>query len=196
VASSPAIAKREDFTVARLSNLTVDDLNAEQKTALAQLQSVLSLDGLGGPFSVWLRMPGIGPKLIELFVTHRREGKLEKRLFELMTLVVIRHWSAQFAWWAHSRRSKELGIAPEIVDAIGHRRPPTIVKEDEKLVFDVTTEIMTNQRLSDATYARAKALLGEGVLIELIFAIGFYNMVGITLSSFDVPTPDGSKQLD
>lgn len=182
--------------MARLSNLTVDDLNAEQKAALAELQTVLSQNGLGGPFSVWLRMPGIGPKIVDLFVTHRREGKLEKRLFELMTLVVIRHWSAQFAWWAHSRRSKDLGIAPEIIDAIGHRRAPAIVKADEKLVFDVTTEIMTNQRLSDATYARAKALLGEGVLVELIFAIGFYNMVGITLSSFDIPTPDGSKQLD
>jgi hypothetical protein len=136
--------------MARLSSLSVDALNDEQKAALAQLQSVLSLDGLGGPFSVWLRMPGIGPKLIDLFVTHRRHGKLEKRLFELMT----------------------------------------------QLVFDVTTEIMTTQHLSDATYARAKALLGEGVLIELIFAIGFYNMVGITLSSFDIPTPDGSKQLD
>lgn len=182
--------------MARLSGLTVEDLDAEQRAALGQLQTVLSQNGLGGPFSVWLRMPGIGPKIIDLFVTHRRQGKLDKRLFELMTLVVIRHWSAQFAWWAHSRRSREMGIAPEIVDAIGHRRAPTITRDDEKLVFDVTTEIMTRQRLSDATYARAKALLGEGVLIELIFAIGFYNMVGITLSSFEVPTPDGSRQLD
>jgi 4-carboxymuconolactone decarboxylase len=116
--------------MARLASLSVDALDDEQKAALAQLQTVLSLDGLGGPFSVWLRMPGIGPKLIDLFVTHRRHGKLEKRLFELMTLVVIRHWSAQFAWWAHSRRSKDLGITPEIIESIRNRRPPTIAKED------------------------------------------------------------------
>ncbi len=182
--------------MARLSSITVDDLNAEQQAALAQLQTVLSQNGLGGPFSVWLRMPGIGPKIIDLFVTHRRDGKLEKRLFELMTLVVIRHWSAQFAWWAHSRRSKELGIGPDVIDAIAHHQAPKITREDEKVVFDVTSEIMTRQKVSDTTYARAKALLGEAVLIELIFAIGFYNMVGITLTSFDVPTPDGSKQLD
>lgn len=180
----------------RLANITVDDLNAEQKAALAELQTVLSQNGLGGPFSVWLRMPGIGPKIIDLFVTHRHQGKLEKRLFELMTLVVIRHWSAQFAWWAHGRRARELGISPEIVEAIRNRKVPTITRDDEKLVFDVTTEIMTQQRVSDQTYARAKALLGEGVLIELIFAIGFYNMVGITLASFQVDTPDGSKPLD
>jgi 4-carboxymuconolactone decarboxylase len=184
------------MSMARLSNITMDDLNAEQKASLAQLQTILSQNGLGGPFAVWLRMPGIGPKIVDLFVTHRHQGKLEKRLFELMTLVVIRHWSAQFAWWAHSRRSRELGITPEIIESIRHRRAPRITRDDEQLVFDVTTEIMTQQRLGDATYARAKALLGEGVLIELIFAIGFYNMVGITLSAFDVPTPDGSKQLD
>jgi 4-carboxymuconolactone decarboxylase len=187
---------REEFRMARLQNITIEDLNPEQKAALAQLQTVLSQNGLGGPFSVWLRMPGIGPKIIDLFVAHRKEGKLEKRLFELMTLVVIRHWSAQFAWWAHSRRSKELGIAPDIIEAIAHHRPPKIAREDEKVVFDVTTEIMTRRKLSNETYARAKALLGEAVLIELIFAIGFYNMVGITLTAFDVPTPDGSKQLD
>ena len=182
--------------MARLKSITIEDLDAEQKAALAQLQTVLSQNGLGGPFSVWLRMPGIGPKIVELFITHRKQGKLEKRLFELMTLVVIRHWSAQFAWWAHSRRSRETGIAPEIVEAIAHRQAPKIAREDEKMVFDVTTEIMTRQKLSDETYQRAKAMLGEGVLIELIFAIGFYNMVGITLASFEVPTPDGSKQLD
>jgi 4-carboxymuconolactone decarboxylase len=182
--------------MARLQNITVDDLDSEQKAALGQLQTVLSQNGLGGPFSVWLRMPEIGPKIIDLFVTHRNRGKLEKRLFELMTLVVIRHWSAQFAWWAHSRRSKELGIDPQIIDSIAHHQPPKITKEDEKVVFDVTTELMTRQKLGDTTYARAKALLGENVLIELIFAVGFYNMVGITLSTFEVPTPDGSTQLD
>jgi 4-carboxymuconolactone decarboxylase len=182
--------------MARLSTITADDLNAEQKAALAQLQTVLSQNGLGGPFSVWLRMPGIGTKLIDLFVTHRKAGKLEKRLFELMTLVVIRHWSAQFAWWAHGLRTKQLGVAAESVEAIRTRRPPKELRADEQLVYDVTTEIMTQQKLSDATYARAKAALGEAVLIELIFAIGFYNMVGVTLTAFDVPTPDGSKQLD
>ena len=148
--------------MARLSNLKTEDLTAEHKAALAQLQTVLSLDGLGGPFSVWPRMPGIGPKLIELFVTHRKEGKLEKRLFESMTLVVIRHWSAQFAWWAHSRRSKDLGIAPEIIDAIGHRKEPTIVKDDEKLVFDVTTEIMTRAAFERRHLCARQGGVGRG----------------------------------
>jgi 4-carboxymuconolactone decarboxylase len=181
--------------MARLPELNVTDLDSEQRRALDKLRTVISLDGLGGPFSVWLRMAGIGPALIDLFVAQRNQGKLEKRLFELMTLVVIRRWSAQFAWTAHGPRAQQLGIAPELVEAIRTRHVPAITREDEKLVFELTTEIMDKQGLSEATYTRAKSLLGESVLIELIFSIGFYNMVGITLTSFDVPTPDGSKPL-
>lgn len=181
--------------MSRLSDLNPADLDQSQQRALDKLRTVISHNGLGGPFSVWIRMPGIGPAIIDLFVAHREQGKLEKRLFELMTLVVIRRWSAQFAWWAHGPRAQQLGISPEIVEAIRSRRSPTITREDEKLVYDVTSEIMDKHGLSEATHARAKALLGEAVLTELIFAIGFYNMVGITLSSFDIPTPDGTKPL-
>lgn len=182
--------------MARLPDINVSDLDPEQRRALDKLRTVIALDGLGGPFGVWLRMTAIGPALIDLFVAQRNQGKLEKRLFELMTLVVIRRWSAQFAWYAHGPRAQQLGIAPEIVEAIRSRRAPSITREDEKLVYELTTEIMDKHALSDATYARAKGILGEPVLIELIFSIGFYNMVGITLTSFDVPTPNGSRPLD
>jgi len=180
----------------RLSELKPTDLSADQERAVDKLRGVISRHGLDGPFGVWLRMPGIGPALIDLFVAQRQQGKLEKRLFELMTLVVIRRWSAQFAWFAHGARAEELGIAPAIVEAIRTRRAPVITREDEKLVYELTTEIMDKHALSDAMYARGKAVLSEAVLIELIFSIGFYNMVGITLTSFDVPTPDGSRPLD
>ncbi len=181
--------------MSRLSELSVADLDPAQRRALDKLRTVIAHDGLGGPFSVWLRMPGIGPAIIDLFVAQRQQGKLEKRLFELMTLVVIRRWTAQFAWWAHGPRAQQLGIAPEIVEAIRSGRAPVITRDDEKIVYDVTAEIMDKHALSEATSARAKAMLGEAVLIELIFSIGFYDMVGITLSSFDVPTPDGTKPL-
>jgi len=182
--------------MSRLSELQVADLDPGQQRALEKLRTVITHNGLGGPFSVWLRMPGIGPAIIDLFAVHRQQGKLEKRLFELMTLVVIRRWSAQFAWWAHGPRAKQLGISPEIVEAIRTGRKPVITREDERIVHDLAVEIMDNHGLSEASCARAKAFFGEAVLIELVFAIGFYNMVGITLSSFDIPTPDGTRPLD
>ena len=181
--------------MSRLPEITAADLNAEQQKSLAQLHTVISHTGLGGPFSVWLRMPGIGPAIVDLFVTMRNHAKLDRRRFELMTLVVIRRWSAQFAWWAHGPRAAQLGIPQAAVDAIRTNKPATLAREDEKVVYDVTTELMDKHALSDATYARAKSVLGEAVLIELITSIGFYNMVGVTLRSFEVPTPDGSLPL-
>lgn len=182
--------------MSRLAEITMNDLDAEQQQAMQKLRTVITHTGMGGPFSVWIRMPGIGPAIIDLFVAQRKQGKLEKRLFELMTLVVIRRWTAQFAWFAHGPRAAELGISPAIIDAIRTRRAPTITRDDEKLVYELTTELLDQHALSDATYARAKSILGEAVLIELIFSIGFYEMVGVTLKSFEVPTPDGTRPLD
>ena len=182
--------------MSRLSDFTEADLDLEQRRALDKLRTVIAHNGLGGPFSVWLRMPGIGPAIVDLFVAQRRQGKLERRLFELMTLVVIRRWSAQFAWWAPGARAKEMGIPAASVEAIRTGRTPDFARADEQLVYDVTTEIMEKHGLSEASYARAKAMLGEPVVIELIFSIGFYDMVGVTLSACDVPTPDGSRPLD
>lgn len=182
--------------MSRLSEFTEADLDDAQRRALDKLRTVITHNGLGGPFSVWLRMPGIGPAIVDLFVAQRRQGKLEKRLFELMTLVVIRRWSAQFAWWAHGARAKEMGIPAVAVEAIRTGGTPAFDRPDEQLVYDVTTEIMDRRALSAASFARAKAMLGEPVLIELIFSIGFYDLVGVTLSACDVPTPDGSRPLD
>jgi 4-carboxymuconolactone decarboxylase len=89
-----------------------------------------------------------------------------------------------------------LGIPAAAVEAIRTGGKPVFERADEQLVYDVTTEIMDKRALSPASFARAKAALGEPVLVELIFSIGFYDMVGVTLSACDVETPDGSRPLD
>jgi hypothetical protein len=40
--------------------------------------------------------------------------------------------------------------------------------------------------LSDATYADAKAQLGESALIELVTAVGYYRLISLTLNAFEV----------
>ncbi len=42
-----------------------------------------------------------------------------------------------------------------------------------------------------ATYARARTVLGQDVLIELVSVVGFYNMIAVVLNAFEVPIPEG-----
>ena len=72
---------------------------------------------------------------------------------------------------------------------------PTFDRDDERLVYDLVTEMNETRTLSQPTYDRAVALLGLDHVIELITALGFYTMVAIMLNGFDAPVPGGERPL-
>ena len=101
----------------------------------------------------------------------------------------------QYAWSSHAPQAELAGIAPEIVAAIRDNRTPDFTQADERVAYEVATEIMANKELSQGGYDKAIAQFGEQGTVELISTIGYYAMVGIFLKSFDVRPPDGSTPL-
>ena len=112
-----------------------------------------------GPFAIWLRHPALA-EAADRLGTILRHGSLDQRLFELMVLLVARHWSAQYEWFAHARHALEAGLPPAVIDAIRHRRKPDFTRDDERLIYDLVTEMNETRTLSQPTYDRAIALLG------------------------------------
>jgi len=72
---------------------------------------------------------------------------------------------------------------------------PTFTR-DERLVYDITMELNTTHSLSEASFNRGIATFGEQKMVELVSAVGFHAMVGMTLNAFDVPLPRNKKVLD
>jgi len=142
-----------------------------------------------GPFAIWLRKPEIADKANQFGNAVRANGALDKRLFELMVLVVARHWNAQYEWFAHEKQALKAGVSSDVVEAIRYGRAPSFDKDDERLVYELVIELMDSKRLSDAAYERGIAFLGLDLMIEFITAVGFYTMVAIVLNSFDAPVP-------
>jgi 4-carboxymuconolactone decarboxylase len=68
-------------------------------------------------------------------------------------------------------------------------------QENERVVFDVTKELLEAKSLSDATYKRAVNALGLDLLIELITSIGFYTLVAMMTNAFEIPVPGGAVPL-
>ncbi|HXQ51380.1 MAG TPA: hypothetical protein VN802_09835 [Stellaceae bacterium] len=180
----------------RVPELKLEQLNDEQKTVFEAIQRRLGGNASlsRGPFGVLLNAPKVAFGAITAYGSFR-DGKIERRLFELMILVVARHMTAQFEWFAHAPRAVEAGIAPETVDAIRNRRTPMLTRDDEKMVYDVVAEMCATRTLSQASYDRALAALGLERLVELIAGTGFYVMIAMTLNAFDVAVPTGEKVL-
>ena len=180
--------------MSRLPVLQLEDLTAEQKRIYDEIASVRH-GVVRGPFPIWLRNPELADRANQFGNALRMHGKLETRLFELMVLIVARHWSAQYEWFAHAKAALSAGLSPEIIEAIQNSRRPESMREDEQLVYEIVTELVDTRTLSQPSYDRALAALGLDLLIELITAAGFYTMIAMVLNAFDAPVPGGARPL-
>ena len=177
----------------RLPDIDETTLSAEQRAVYDQI--LRARGHMRGPFAVWLRNAELCENTLKLQEMFASRVKLERRLLELMILVSARLATAQYAWFIHEPHALKSGISPEIIQAIREGRTPEFSRDDERLVYDITTELNTTRSLSEATYRRGMAMLGEQAMVELVSAIGFYVMVAMTLNAFAVSVPGGKKAL-
>ena len=180
--------------MSRVPNLPLEDLTAEQKRIYSEIAGTRG-GVVRGPFAIWLRTPAVAERANQFGNALRLDGRLDRRLFELMVLIVARHWSAQYEWFAHEQAALQAGLSPEVVGAIRDRRLPGLLRDDERLVYEIITELTETRTLSQPSYDRAVALLGLDLLVELITAAGFYTMVAMTLNAFDAPVPGDARPL-
>ena len=177
----------------RLPEIDATKLSPEQRAIYDRMMR--ERGHMRGPFAVWLRNAELCDNTLKLQEMFATRVKLDRRLLELMILVAARLATAQYAWFIHEPYALKFGIAPEIVQAIRERRTPDFTRDDERLVYDITTELNITRTLSEASYQRGMAMFGEPTMVELVSAIGFYSMVAMTLNAFAVSVPGGKQQL-
>ncbi len=152
---------------------------------------------LQGPLAVWLTSPELADKAQRLGQFCRFETSLPPQLSELAILVTGRFWGAEFEWWAHKRIGLEAGLDPQLVEAVRQRRVPEFAGDDQRIVYDVATQLHRDHRISDQTYSEAVVLLGETGVVELVGILGYYTLISMTLNAFQVPLPAGAgPELD
>ena len=177
----------------RLSEIDEAQLFPEQRAIYDQIMRARG--HMRGPFAVWLRNAELCENTLKLQEMFASRVKLERRLLELMILVAARLATAQYAWFIHEPHALKFGISAEIVEAIRERRTPVFTRDDERLVYDITTELNTTRTLSGQSFQRGMAMFGEQVMVELVSAIGFYSMVAMTLNAFAVSVPGDKEPL-
>ena len=180
--------------MARLDPIPLEKLTEEQRALHDVIAAQRSVGQVRGPFAVLLRTPDIGERVADMVDHMLSETRVPLPLKELAIIVIARHYTAQYEWYAHAKYVEQVGLDPAVAEAIRTRTDPVIEKEDEKIVYDVATELSVDRRLSDATYARAVETLGEQTVLDLVTIIGFYTMVAVVLVSIDVDIPDGGPK--
>lgn len=179
--------------MSRVADLEFDAMTAEQQQLYAEIKGPRGI--VAGPFAIWLRVPRLAEAANQLGNAVRLDGQLDRRLFEIMILVIARHWRAQYEWHAHAIAAEKLGVSTALIEAIRLGTAPPFADDGERLIYDLTVELQTARALSAATYERALGAFGLDTLIETITAAGFYTTVAMMLNAFDAPVPGGAEPL-
>jgi 4-carboxymuconolactone decarboxylase len=177
----------------RFPQLTMDQLDEKQKPLGEQIMKVSSV-GLGGPYNPMIRSPVLGQRLFDLFYYLRWQTSVPTRLNEFAILIIARQWRSQVEWFAHAPLAAKAGLSADIIAELKAGKRPGGMAEDETVVYDFITELTTTQKVSDATYARAKKVFGDQQIVDLTAVAGNYVMVAMMLAMAEETVPPGKEE--
>jgi 4-carboxymuconolactone decarboxylase len=176
---------------ARLKPLTEADMTARQREIAADMLRTRGKGAIGGPFGVFLRAPDYGDLAQKLGAHCRYRTAVPPRLSEFAILVLARLWRAQYEWYAHAPIAAKAGVSEKTIKDLQAGRAPASAPKDERALYDFISELHKTRRVSDKTYGRVHALLGDAGMVELTGILGYYTLIAMTLDVFRVPLPEG-----
>jgi 4-carboxymuconolactone decarboxylase len=144
------------------------------------------------PLVAWLASPTFADRAQSLGEFVRYDTTLTPRLSELAILLVARHWTSAYEWFAHKPEALKGGLDPAIVDAIAQRRLPRFEHEDERAVYEFVVMLHETKGVSDALYSATVDRLGQRRVVELVGLLGYYTLISMTLNVFEIGAPDGA----
>ena len=142
-----------------------------------------------GPFAVWLHAPEFGQLAQALGGHCRYKTALPPRLSEFAILCTARLWRAQYEWFAHAPVAAKAGVKPKTIADLRAGRMPKSAAKDERALYDFIQELYKTRRVSDRTYKRVHALLGDAATVEFVGILGYYVMIAMTLNVFRMMPP-------
>lgn len=179
-----------DVAADRLPPLTDEQMTAEQRAAAAEISSG-PRGAVIGPFAPLLRSPELMTRLQKVGEYLRFESPLDRRLFEMTILWVARWWDQQFEWTYHHPLALEAGLDPAISEAIAEDRRPEGMDAAAAVVWDLLDELHRTRRVSDETYGRALAEVGEVGVVEVVATAGYYTTLATVMNTARTPAPGG-----
>ena len=174
----------------RMPPIPPEKMTVAQRAAVAEFKAARAAD-ISGPFIPLLRSPEVMNRARAMGDYLRYKSSLPPRLSEFVILLTARRWTQQYEWNAHQAPALQGGLRPDIVAAVAEGRRPERLADDEEAVYALWDELQMRQSVSDATYARAVAKLGEQGVIDALGITGYYTMLAMVLNTARTPLPSG-----
>ena len=157
--------------------------------------------GLRGPIGMWAYSPRMAVDLFPASTYLRYGTDKDQRLTELVILATAREVRSQYEWTSHEPAGERAGLEPEIIDLVRRRADLDTAGEitgfgdRERTIVAFVREVVTEEKVTSATFSRALELFGEQGVMDLAGLVGYYGFVNTTLKAFDVQLAPGRERL-
>ena len=135
-----------------------------------------------GPFEPLMHSPEVMSQARAMGDYLRYKSGIGNTLSEFVILITAREWTQDYEWFVHAPIAAKAGIKPELIEAIRDGRRPVGMTGDEEIVYNFSTELHRNHRVSDATFARADQRFGKAAVVDLVGINSYYTLLAMHLN--------------
>lgn len=175
----------------RLAKLSYDQLSDAQKSAWDAVVAG-PRKKMHGPFFIWLHSAELLSRGEKLGLYARFHSSLPPRLSELCILIMASHWKCAGEWVDHEPIARGQGVDATALDALRRGKPAKFGQPDEAATYELAQELLNTREVSDATYAKAKAALGERGVLDVVAVLGYYSLIAMSMKTF-AQMPEGTS---
>ena len=136
--------------------------------------------------------PDVGEAVQALGVALRTPAALSARAREIAILSVAVAHKSEFEWYSHCISARTAGLSDADLVALRSGTSASSMSEEEQLVHLISEALVSDHDLDDSLYERGVQQLGLVALIDLVYLIGYYELIARSMSVFRTPLPDGA----
>lgn len=145
-----------------------------------------------GPWNAWLHDPELGQAFWTVTQAMTRARRIPDGPRQVAILVTGAHFGAAYETYAHSAvAASKHGMSERRLAALAAGERPDDLDDDEAAAHDVAKALLRGGVLPEPLYALVVSRFGQAGANELIYLVGHYCFVSMTLNGFGIPVPDG-----
>jgi 4-carboxymuconolactone decarboxylase len=185
----------------RLPSIAPADLTPEQRPVYEDMRAGIEKNFQGfktiaengallGPWNPWLHEPKFGKPIWDLTLALSISPSLPRTAREVAIVVTGTVFHSAYELYAHVIAGERRGLSDDKLAAIAAGQRPGDLTRDEAVAHDVASALLHHGTLPEIVYRAAVKQFGQHGAAELIYLVGLYCLVSVSLNGFNVPVPE------
>jgi 4-carboxymuconolactone decarboxylase len=167
-----------------------DDMKAGIAAKYSNFTTMRGDGAILGPWSAWLHDPDLGRALWESTKGMTRFRHLPEMIRQIVILAVGSKFGAAYEIYAHGAVALSNGMSSHRLATIVANLRPADLTSEEGIAYDMATALLGGGVLSPVIWESALAAFGKEGAREIVYLVGHYCFISMTLNGFAIPVPD------